>query len=106
MAAFAKSEEGSGKTVSQYVASLVAARRKEFTELRELVSKALPETKLTMSYGMPTWEIGGPVCAAASQKRYLALYVCELESLDRHRGAFAHLDVGKSCIRFKTIEAM
>ena len=101
-----KSTKGSGKTIAQYVSSLTAERRKEFSQQQEMVSKALPEARLTMPYGMPTWEIGEPVCAAASQKHYLSLYMCELGSLDKYRKAFSHLDVGKCYIRFKAMEQL
>jgi len=100
-----KGTEGTGRTISQYMQSLEPERRRALGELRERVGKGLPGARETMSYGMPTWEIAGePVCAAASQKNYMALYFCEIPVLDRHREAFAHLDVGKSCIRFKQLD--
>lgn len=40
----------------------------------------------------------------AAQKQYLALYVYETDVLARHRRAFAHLNVGKSCIRFTSLD--
>ena len=105
--ASARSTKGSGRTIGEYMKSLEAGRRHQLQELRSWISDALPEAKETMSYGMPTWEIAGEkVCAAASQKSYLALYFCELPVLDRHRDAFSHLDVGKSCIRFRELDAL
>ena len=96
--------KGKGGTVREYVASLEPGRRKEFQQLRELVSKHLPSARLTMAYSMPTWEINGPVIAAASQKSYIALYCLTKNVLDPNREAFSHLDVGKSCIRFRRMD--
>ena len=42
------------------------------------------------------------LCAFASQKRYMSLYV-EPRILDRHRTELQDLNLGKSCIRFKSI---
>lgn len=98
---------GHGDTVAAYLAGLEGERRKGVEVLRELVSEGLPSAHETMSYGMPTWELGGrPVCALASQKHHLALYFCETPVLDRHREAFSHLDVGRSCIRFERVDEL
>ena len=91
-------------TVGAYLKGVDAARRDDFAELRKLVRRVLPKAKETMSYRMPTYELGAPVCAIAAQKQYLALYVCETDALDDFRGDFAHLNVGKGCIRFKRLE--
>jgi hypothetical protein len=90
-------------TVSGYVRSVAADRRREFEELRDWVRGVLPAARETMSYRMPTYEAsdGGLICAIAAQKHHLALYVCQPELLARHREAFSHLDVGKGCIRFR-----
>lgn len=98
---------GRGDTVAAYLASLDGERRESVEALRELVSKGLPSARETMSYGMPTWELGGrAVCAVASKKRHLALYFCETPVLDRHRDALSHLDVGRTCIRFARVDEL
>ena len=45
------------------------------------------------------------LCAFASQKRYMSLYV-EPRILDRHRTELQDLNLGKSCIRFKSIDQL
>jgi len=92
-------------TVPAYLASLPQERRAEFEVLREWVRGVLPDAVETMGYGMPTYEKRSHegserICAIACQKRYLALYLCESDALERHRPAFAHLNLGKGCIRF------
>ena len=52
---------------------------------------------------MPTYDYrGAMLCAFASQKQYMSLYV-EPRVLDRHREELDHLNLGKSCIRFKSL---
>lgn len=94
-------------TPEAYVAALPPARREEFEALLALVRGALPGARETMGYRMPTFEVEGVrVCAAAAQKRHLALYVCESSALERHRQAFAHLDLGRGCIRFRSLDEL
>jgi uncharacterized protein YdhG (YjbR/CyaY superfamily) len=75
-------------------------------ELRALIKQAVPKAAETMSYGMPNYELGRQGCAIASQKQYLGLYGCETEALDESRDDFAHLNVGKSCIRFTRLDQL
>jgi len=87
-------------TVPAYVASLPSAKRAEFEQLRDWVRNVLPDAAETMAYKMPTYEGSEKICAIAAQKRYFALYVCDTDTLERHRSEFDHLNVGKGCIRF------
>jgi uncharacterized protein YdhG (YjbR/CyaY superfamily) len=59
-----------------------------------------------MEYGMPTYRAGADMlCAFNRQKQYFALYV-DPEVLAQHRKALKGLDCGKSCIRFRTADAL
>lgn len=89
--------------VDSYLRSLEPDRRREFETLREWVRKVLPSARETFAYRMPTYESRQAICAIAAQKRHFALYVCLDGVLDRHRDAFAQLDVGKGCIRFQAL---
>ena len=91
-------------TVEGYLAALDPERRREFERLRSWVRKTLPAAKETMGYRMPTYEGRERICAIAAQKRHFALYVCATDALERHRDDFAHLDVGKGCIRFVCVD--
>lgn len=94
-------------TPAAYVASLDADRKKQFAKLRTFVRKALPGARETMAYKMPTYEIGDTrVAAIGAQKRYFALYLCESQALERQRADFAHLDLGKGCIRFRSFDEL
>ncbi len=92
-------------TTAAYVSRIAASRQPDFTALRDLVKQALPKARETMSYKMPTYEIGeARVCAIAAQARHFSLYLCESPALERHRGEFEHLDLGKGCIRFRSFD--
>jgi uncharacterized protein YdhG (YjbR/CyaY superfamily) len=81
-------------TVPAYLASLPSRKRAEFEALRDWVRGVLPDAAETMSYKMPTYEGRGKICAIAAQKRYFALYICETDTLERHRSRirFAHFE--------------
>ncbi len=90
--------------VDEYLKSLPAERREILTVLRDLVHEVVPETRETMGYRMPTFELDGQTfLAMASQKRYLAIYA-GIPVLDRYRDTFSHLDLGKSCLRFRRLQ--
>jgi len=55
-----------------------------------------------MRYRMPTYELDEVICSFASQKHYMSLYM-DVELVEQHSDALKHLDVGKSCIRFRNI---
>jgi len=114
-------------TVEQYLASLPADRRAAIARVRDVVNARLPPGfEETMQYGMISWIVprsrlaatynGQPLAIAslASQKQYMALYLmsvygdAELGAWFRaaYRSAGKKLDMGKSCVRFKTVDAL
>ena len=93
-------------TVDEYFAALPPGRREALGALRELVGKCLPRARETMHYKMPTWELDGPVCAIASQKQHLALYLCDVPVLDDFRDELSHLNLGKGCVRFRSLDEL
>ena len=96
----------SQEQVKAYLAGLVPERQADLTELRSLILETVPGAVETMKYRMPTYEYGqGILCAFASQKQYMSLYV-EIEAVEQHREELAGLSVGKSCIRFRRLEQL
>jgi uncharacterized protein YdhG (YjbR/CyaY superfamily) len=92
--------------VDEYLKKLEPRRSAALGELRALILEEAPEAVETMKYRMPTYEFGsGILCAFASQKRYMSLYM-ETEAVKDHRAELGGLDVGKSCIRFRTFEQL
>ena len=89
--------------VDAYLGGLEPERRAALEQLRALVFETVPDAVETMRYRMPTYELDDVVCSFASQKHYMSLYM-DVDLAEKHKGALKHLDVGKSCIRFKHIQ--
>jgi hypothetical protein len=114
-------------TVAQYLAQLPPDRRGAITEVRDAINARLPPGyEETLQFGMISWVVPASRLAAtyngqplalvslASQKQHMALYLMsvygdrELEAWFRaaYREAGKMLDMGKSCVRFKTLDAL
>jgi hypothetical protein len=114
------------KTVQEYLAELAPDRRAVVAAVRKLVLDNLPAGyREGMNWGMIVYEVPldvypdtynrQPLCyaAVAAQKNLYALYLTCCTGPDREarlRAAFAaagkKLDMGKSCIRFKSLAAL
>ncbi len=116
---------GSSKatTVEEYLDGLPDDRRATVSKVRSVVRKNLPGGyEESVGYGMITWQIplsdypetysGQPLCyiALASQKNYCSLYLmgANADAVQRKtlregfEAAGKKLDMGKSCVRFRT----
>ncbi len=112
-------------TVAEYLAGLSAERRAAVQAVRAVVNANLPAGyREGVQYGMLGWAIpladfpqtynGQPlgIAALASQKQYLSLYLMgvygDVQLLARLRDGFARagkqLDMGKSCVRFASVD--
>jgi uncharacterized protein YdhG (YjbR/CyaY superfamily) len=87
-------------TISEYLEELPPDRRAALNELRALIHRVAPKTVEAMKYGLPSF---GELCALASQRNYMALYVCETDIVKAHLAQLGKVDCGKGCIRFKRI---
>ena len=111
-------------TVEDYLAALPADRREALTAIRDTVNANLDDGFAEgMEYGMVTWGVplerypttynGKPlaVVSLASQKNHMALYLMCLYADDGLEEWFRQqyvdrgmtLDLGKSCVRFKSL---
>ena len=112
-------------TVEQYLAELAPDRREQIEAMREVVLENLPDGyEEAMNWGMISWEIPlerypktynkQPLmyAALASQKNYMSLYLmCVYAHEGRHaeferrfKASGKKLDMGKSCVRFKSVD--
>ena len=112
-------------TVAEYLAELPADRRKTISTVRAVVRKSLPKGyEEGVGYGMICYTVplathpvtynGQPLCyaALASQKQYCAIYLMNVYGDATSAKAFREgfkkagkkLDMGKSCVRFKTAD--
>ena len=97
---------GRNPQVDEYLENLEPKRREALTELRSLILETAPQAQEAMMYRMPTYHLGDAIlCAFASQKQYMSLYV-ETDLVEKHRDGLVGLSVGKSCIRFRRLEQM
>ena len=117
-------------TVEQYLAELPADRRAALSAVRDVIRENLdPLYEEGMQYGMIGYYVPHsvypegyhtdpkqplPFAALASQKNHMAIYLMgvygEPEGEKWFRDAWAKtgkkLDMGKSCVRFKTLDAV
>jgi hypothetical protein len=109
--------------VAEYLANLPDDRRETLSIVRDVILANLPEGfEEGMQYGMlsymipleryPTTYNGQPLCyvGLAAHKRYCSLYLMnvygEREAIFRTAYATSgkKLDMGKSCVRFRTVD--
>ena len=114
-----RSEAG---TVAQYLKELPADKRKVIAALRRLIRKNLPKGyQEAMGWGLISYNVplsrhsktynGQPLCYAglAAQKNHFAVYLMNSywqgDFLKREfKKAGKKLDMGRSCIRFKSLD--
>jgi len=111
--------------VADYLAELPADRRKVLAAVRSVIRRNLPKGfKESVGYGMICYSVplstypdtynGQPLCyaALAAQKHYYAVYLMSVYGdaaktralKDAFKKAGRRLDMGKSCVRFKTLD--
>ena len=112
-------------TVEQYLAELEGPRRDEITELLGLIRQNLPKGfDETMAWGMIVFQVplavSGPTyndqplaaVALASQKNHISFYLSSIyaskeltaEFHERWARSGKKLDMGKSCVRFRSLD--
>ena len=110
------------KTVTSYLAEQSPARKRELASLRRIIKANLPKgLQENMQWGMITYqvplEVSGPTynkqpLAVVAQKNNISLYLLSIYASKKLTSDFQKrwlasgkkLDMGKSCIRFKSIE--
>jgi hypothetical protein len=111
------------KTVAAYLKELQPDRRAVISKVRNVVRRNLPKGyEELMGYGMIMWSVplkrlpdtynGHPLCyvALAAQKNYNSLYLMcvygdaalRKQFHDAYKKSGKKLDIGQSCIRFKS----
>jgi len=93
--------------VDTYLMNLPADRQDALMQVRRLIQETVPEAEEIIRYKMPAYIYDEHiVCAFASQKHYMSLYV-DVELLAKYREELSGIkNLGKSCIRFRRIEAL
>lgn len=88
-------------TIEEYLEVIPQDRKEIVLKLVSIIKEYFPEIEGNMEYNMPSFS---PVCALASQKNYVSIYIYHCVILDKYREELGSLKVGKSCIRFKKIQ--
>ena len=117
--------ENKARTVTEYLSALPEDRRKTVNALRAFVKKHVPKGyKEQIGWGAITYAVplkvlpdtynGEPLCyaAIAAQKNYYSLYLMSTYGdpkqskwmADEFRKRGKKLDMGKSCLRFKSLD--
>ena len=115
----------SATTVSAYLKTLPADRRRALSTVRKVIHQHLPMGyEEAMNWGMITYQVPLRTCpdtyngqplmyaALASQKRYMAVYLTGIytspdtyQAFEKaYRATGKRWDVGKSCVRFRTLD--
>lgn len=113
------------RTVAEYLRELPAGRRKVIAAVRKAVLDYLPEGyEEAMNWGMITYQVPLTLhpktynrrplmyAALAAQKNYFVLHLmgvygskAQLQLLaDAYRQAGRRMDIGKGCLRFKSLD--
>ena len=117
--------QGKAKTVTEYLDGLPPERRQVIAKMRTLIKKHVPKGyEESMNWGAITYAIplktfpetynGQPLCyaALAAQKNYCSLYLMGVYGdakkskllADAFKARGLKLDMGKACVRFKTLD--
>ena len=117
------------KTPEEYIASLEEPRKSEIIQIDSLIRKTVPNLKPYIISGMIGYgsyhykyasgrEGEWCILALASQKNYISVYACAVDSNGRYIAEnckdqlptkdttkkHGKISIGKSCIRFKSLE--
>ena len=113
------------KTVEEYLDELTDDRRETVEAVRDVINSNLPDGyEETVQFGMISYVVplerypktynrqALQYAALASQKNYVSLYLMNVYGneeterwfVDRYRASGKRLDMGKACVRFKSID--
>jgi uncharacterized protein YdhG (YjbR/CyaY superfamily) len=89
------------KDVDEYIASVPAEYRGTVEKLRKLITAAAPEATESISYGVPTYKIGGrPLVYFGTAKPHFALYGVSGVIRETYKDELAGCSMSKGTIRF------
>lgn len=91
-------------TIEAYIAGAADDRKATLRQLDAAVRQTLPTAIASMKYGMPTYTLGDRVVAFNAQKQYFSFYA-DPAIVAHFQADLAGYSVGKSCIRFRTLNA-
>lgn len=93
------------QAVDKYLQTIPEKRRDSLSTLRRWMDEALPDAREVIEYNMPGIAQDELICSFKSQKNYMSLYM-DTDIVAAHKEELAHLNCGKSCIRFRSIDQL
>jgi uncharacterized protein YdhG (YjbR/CyaY superfamily) len=89
------------ESVPAYLAAQPPDVRRVLTQVRAAIRKAIPQARETISYKIPTYEVGGkPVVYFAAWKRHYSIYPISAGVQRALQTVLAGCDVEKGTVRF------
>ncbi|HEX8911676.1 MAG TPA: DUF1801 domain-containing protein [Humisphaera sp.] len=103
---------------ADYIAALPEGRRQDVRALHDLIVATVPKLApcmvgSTLGFGPFHYRYASgregdtAIVCVASQKNHISMYVCSADETgyiaERYREALPKADIGKSCVRFKTL---
>src|SRR5277367_3350772 len=94
-------------SVEEYIAAQPAAVRKTLDRVRDTIRKALPKAEETISYNMPTYQIGSEtVLHFAGWKQHFSLYPVKSNLVAALKGDLAGYKLEKGTLRIPFSESV
>ncbi len=89
------------KSVGEYIAMFPEETQVVLQQLRDTISKALPDAEEVISYQMPAFRLGDrPVIWFAGWKKHYSIYPLTARLLEALKGDLVPFKVTKSTLRF------
>lgn len=95
-----KSNDTGVQAVSRYLATVPQPMRRVLAALRAAIRAAAPRAEETISYGIPTYKLNGPLIHWAAFKNHASLIGVEKQLLQQFAGELAPFKTAGSTIRF------
>ncbi len=91
-------------SVEDYFNQVPDNRREMLRDIRAIIFELFPGIEENMDYQLPTYiHNGQTLCALASQKNYMALYIMPYDLLEEFKDDLRAFNCAKSCIRFQEL---
>jgi uncharacterized protein YdhG (YjbR/CyaY superfamily) len=88
-------------SVDEYIAAIPAEQRTVLEKLRKLIVSIAPDADESISYGIPTYKLGGkPLVYFGTAKKHFALYAISGAVRENYRDNLAGYAMSKGTIRF------
>ncbi|HEX7493421.1 MAG TPA: DUF1801 domain-containing protein [Bacteroidales bacterium] len=97
------SERTKFEDIDSYIASFPEETRKLLQQLRITISKAAPEAKETINYGMPTFTLKGNLVHFAAFKNHIGFYPAP-SGIEAFKKELSGYDGAKGSVQFPIVK--